>query len=64
MNNTLWSLFPKDAREVKTIVYIKKVPFISQTLNLALSTIYVNYVSKYVVPIFIVIIGQMKTIAI
>lgn len=50
MNNTLWSLFPKESREAnistKTIVYVNKVPIISQTLNLALPTTYVNYLSK------------------
>lgn len=64
MSKTLWSLFPKEPKEAKTIVYVNKVTFISQTLNLALSTIFVNYLPKTVVPIFIVIIGQMKTIAV
>lgn len=50
MNNTLWSLFPKEAREAnistKTFIYVNKVPIIPQTLNLALSTTYVKYLSK------------------
>lgn len=64
MNNTLWSLSPKKPRESKTIAYVNKVPIISQTVNLAFSTIYMNYHSKNVVPIFIVITGQMKTITV
>lgn len=49
-SNTLWSLFPKEAREagntIETILNVNRVLTISQTPNVSFFTTYKNYLLK------------------